>query len=73
MNVRTKVLNHGHVLRFWDSEEAQDLVEYTLIIALVAVACFAFLSMFEPNVTVIWTGANRSLSTAGSTALAGSS
>jgi len=61
------------VRKFWYSVEAQDLIEYTLIIAAIALVFFGVLNMLEPNMKHIWTASNSNLSTAGSVALAGSS
>ena len=71
INVRTNVRDHGYVQQFWVSEEAQDLVEYTLIVAGILVTFFAVLGIFIPNVNFIWSVTNNNLSTAASTATAG--
>jgi Flp pilus assembly pilin Flp len=59
--------------QFWYSDEGQDLIEYTLIIAAVAMGAFGILGILTPNVHVVWTASNSELSAAGSMAAAGAS
>lgn len=68
-----KVRVHRCLRKFWYSEGAQDLVEYTLILAALAAAFFGLLGMFTPSINMIWTITNNNLSTAASTAIAGAS
>jgi len=56
------------ITEFWYSQKAQDLIEYSLIIALIAVASYGIISLIFPSTQYIWTGANTSLSTAASAA-----
>lgn len=71
LEVEVRIQRFGQ--QFWYSDEGQDLVEYTLIIAAVAIGCFAVLGLFTPNVHVIWSTSNTELSAAGSMAVAGGS
>lgn len=57
--------------QFWYSDEGQDLVEYTLVIAAVAMGCFGILGILSPSVHTIWTLSNSELSAAGSMAATG--
>jgi len=50
--------------RFWADEQGQDLIEYTLMLAFVALASAALFSSAGGSVNTIWTNANTQLSTA---------
>jgi Flp pilus assembly pilin Flp len=54
--------------QFWQAEEAQDLIEYTLIVAIVVLTCIGILTIFTPNTTIIWQHDNTMLSEAVSVA-----
>jgi Flp pilus assembly pilin Flp len=54
--------------QFWYSEQGQDLVEYSLIVAFVAVVSFGIIGIVFPGTKYIWVGANVTLSTAASAA-----
>ena len=55
----------GHWLyHFWLEEDGQDLVEYTLLIAFLAVACAALIGSSRPGINSIWTQANNELRSA---------
>lgn len=49
-------------------EDGQDLIEYTLIITFIAIACLAFVGAGRPAVSAIWTGSNSQLANAASVA-----
>ena len=58
--------------RFWNGEEGQDLIEYTLLLAFVALVA-AGLFIQAGNVTAgIWGTANSILTSASTAAVAGS-
>ena len=44
----------AYLQEFWCTEEAQDLVEYTLIIALFVLASISVVGIFMPSVKSIW-------------------
>ena len=46
---------------FWCREDGQDLMEYSLLITFLALACTAFLGIFHPSVTGIWQTSNSNL------------
>jgi Flp pilus assembly pilin Flp len=46
---------------FWNEEEGQDLIEYTLLMTFIVLAVFAFLGTGRPMVNAIWTTANSDL------------
>jgi Flp pilus assembly pilin Flp len=51
---------------FWKEEEGQDLIEYTLLMAFVALASAALFQGAGSSVKGIWTKANTQLSQANS-------
>jgi Flp pilus assembly pilin Flp len=56
---------------FWLEEDGQDLIEYSLLIALGAIACAALLGICSPAVSGIWTRTNSELGSANSVASGG--
>jgi Flp pilus assembly pilin Flp len=52
---------------FWSEEDGQDLIEYSLLIGFVAVACAAIVAA-GGSATVPWSRANTQLSAANATA-----
>jgi Flp pilus assembly pilin Flp len=52
----------------WCEEDGQDLIEYSLFLCFVALACTAFLGIFRPSVTTIWQVSNNNLQQAGNAA-----
>jgi Flp pilus assembly pilin Flp len=53
---------------FWMDEEGQDLIEYSLLITFIAIACLALIGAGRPAVNGIWTQANSKLALGNSTA-----
>lgn len=49
---------------FWVEEDGQDLIEYSLLITFIAIACAALLGAGKPAVNMIWTTANSHLGAA---------
>jgi pilus assembly protein Flp/PilA len=49
---------------FWQEEEGQDLVEYSLLLAFIALAAIALLSSAGTSIKTIWTGINSQLTSA---------
>jgi pilus assembly protein Flp/PilA len=49
---------------FWNDESGQDLIEYSLLLALVALAAVALLGTVGNSVTKIWSGIGSTLSSA---------
>ena len=52
--------------RLWRDEQGQDLIEYTLMLAFVALASAALFSSAGSSVNIIWSKTNSQLSTAAS-------
>jgi Flp pilus assembly pilin Flp len=50
--------------QFWTGEQGQDLIEYTLMLAFVALGSAALFSTAGSSVNIIWSGTNSQLSTA---------
>jgi len=50
----------------WQEEEGQDLVEYSLLLAFIALAAIALLSAAGNSVKSIWTSINANLTSAAS-------
>ena len=50
--------------QLWSDEEGQDLIEYTLLLAFVALASAGLFSRAGASVNTIWTAANTSLANA---------
>jgi len=57
-----------YLRRFLCAEEAQDLVEYTLIIALFVLASVSVVGIFMPSVKSIWSTTGSELATAATVA-----
>jgi Flp pilus assembly pilin Flp len=51
---------------FWQNEEGQDMVEYALLLAFVALAAVTVLSGVKTQISTLGSSVSRSLSTAGS-------
>ena len=54
------------MLNFVKDEQGQDLIEYTLLMAFIALASAAIFSNVGTSVKTIWTSASTNLSTAAS-------
>ena len=53
---------------FWQDETGQDLIEYSLLITFIALACMALLGSGRPATNAIWATANTQLVAANSAA-----
>jgi Flp pilus assembly pilin Flp len=56
------------IKRFWENEEGQDLIEYTLIMAFVAIASAGLFLGAGSDVKGIWAVSNNQLAKANSAA-----
>lgn len=52
------------ITRFWKAEDGQDFLEYTLLIAFVALFSVAFYSSSGTSITQVWSTSNNTLSMA---------
>lgn len=57
--------------RFWVEDDGQDLIEYTLLITFIAMACLALIGSGRPAVNSIWIASNSQMTNAGAVATAG--
>jgi Flp pilus assembly pilin Flp len=55
-----------HVTAFWCDEDGQDLVEYSLLLAFLALAAIAILSSVSGSVNALWATISSSLTSAAS-------
>ena len=55
----------------WQEEDGQDLVEYSLLLAFIALGAIAVLTTVKNSINTLWTTVNTKLGTANSTANAG--
>lgn len=53
-----------NLFNLWIDEDAQDLIEYTLLLAFVALLSAALMSKAGASVSTIWTAASNNLSNA---------
>jgi Flp pilus assembly pilin Flp len=58
----------AYLHNFWQEEDGQDLIEYSLLITFIAIACAAVLGAGRPAVNSIWIGTNNQLAQANSVA-----
>jgi Flp pilus assembly pilin Flp len=50
-----------YVKALWQDEEGQDLVEYSLLLAFIAMAAMALLVSAGGSIKTVWTGINSQL------------
>jgi Flp pilus assembly pilin Flp len=50
--------------QFWENEDGQDLIEYTLLLAFVALGSAALMTKAGASTNTIWTSASSTLSIA---------
>lgn len=49
---------------FWQEEDGQDLVEYSLLLAFIALAAVAILSQASTSITTLWGDISNALTSA---------
>ena len=57
-------MNTSALKAFWQEEDGQDLVEYALLMAFIALAAVAVLTSLKTNVTSLWNSISDALSDA---------
>ena len=57
-------MNTSALKAFWQEEDGQDLVEYALLMAFIALAAVAVLTSVQTNVTKLWNSISDALSDA---------
>jgi Flp pilus assembly pilin Flp len=50
--------------RFWNDDDGQDIIEYSLLITFIVIACMWFVGASRGPVNGVWTTANGTISTA---------
>ena len=61
---------HQIVYKFWRDECGQDLIEYSLLMTFIAIACLAFIGSGRSAVSGIWSSSNSQVTAANVTATA---
>jgi len=61
-------MNTSALQAFWREEEGQDLIEYALLMAFIALAAVAVLGTLSGNVKSLWNSVSNALSNAVSAA-----
>ncbi len=54
-------MNTSILYAFWQEEDGQDLVEYSLLLAFIALAAIAILSAASKNISTLWTDISDAL------------
>jgi len=54
-------MNTSTLYAFWQEEDGQDLVEYSLLLAFIALAAIAILSAASKNISTLWTDISDAL------------
>jgi len=57
-------VNTSALRAFWQEEDGQDLVEYALLMAFIALAAVAVLTSVQGQVTTLWNSISKALSDA---------
>jgi pilus assembly protein Flp/PilA len=57
-------MNNSMLKAFWNEEDGQDMVEYSLLLAFIALAAVGLLSGIRSSISTIWTSINTNLTTA---------
>ena len=58
--------------RFFREDDGQDLIEYSLLITFIAIACLAMVGAGRPAVNAVWTASNVKINNAAAAAASGS-
>jgi len=53
--------------RFWTDDAGQDIIEYSLLITFIVIACMWFVGAGRDPVNGVWTTANSTISSANTT------
>ena len=56
------------ISRIWRDEDGQDIIEYSLLIMFIAVACIWFVGQGRPSIDAIWGTANSQIIVANASA-----
>ncbi len=61
-------MNTSALLAFWKEEDGQDLVEYSLLLAFIALAAVALLGTAKTTINGLWTSVTSNLNSANTAA-----
>ncbi|HUI53344.1 MAG TPA: hypothetical protein VLY04_00140 [Bryobacteraceae bacterium] len=50
--------------QFWKDDQGQDLIEYSLLITFIAIACAAIVGAGRPATNAIWQSSNNTITNA---------
>ncbi|MGA2041074.1 MAG: hypothetical protein ABSH42_17485 [Bryobacteraceae bacterium] len=64
MNVEAMVRIRQYLQEFWCTDQAADLIEYTIIVAVFVLASFSVIGIFMPSVKAIWSASTSELAAA---------
>ena len=53
-----------NVSSFWRDEQGQDLIEYSLLMTFIAIACLAFVESGKGAISGIWSASNSQVAAA---------
>jgi Flp pilus assembly pilin Flp len=59
------------VREFWQDEDGQDLIEYSLLITFIAIACIALVGSGRSAINSIWVQTNNQITAANTIAAGG--
>jgi Flp pilus assembly pilin Flp len=51
---------------FWRDQDGQDIVEYSLLITFIAIACLALVASGQTSIKTIWSSGSNTLASANS-------
>jgi Flp pilus assembly pilin Flp len=57
-------MNNSMLKAFWNEDDGQDMVEYSLLLAFIALAAVGLLSTIKASINTIWNSINTTLTTA---------
>lgn len=57
-------MNTSVIQAFWREEDGQDLIEYALLMAFIALGAVAVLTTLKSNITTLWNNISDALSDA---------
>jgi Flp pilus assembly pilin Flp len=52
------------LVALWNEEQGQDMIEYSLLITFIAIACMWFIGAGGPSIRGVWVGANSTVNQA---------
>lgn len=59
-------MNNSMLKAFWNEEDGQDMVEYSLLLAFIALAAVGLLSGIKGSINKVWSSINTTLTSTAS-------